>query len=428
MAETLGSVCDAQTLVAPRHTHTKTGCRICGDIELRSVLDLGMQALSSEFRRPGQPEAPRAPLELTRCPGCSFVQLAQGAESRPAPDRAGPRPSRTTRRHLTQLATQAAQRAELQPGDAVIHIGRNSETVLATLGPEMRRIGVDSAASADEACDRQVRDPFSYEAVAPSLAGAKARMITTANLLDELEDPRAFAADLRRCLADDGLCAIEAAYLPAMLHATSYDSVCHHRVGYYRIVTFEKILEDVDLELFDIEFNNSSGGSARYFVAPRGTRAKSAQLDFARARESRLLLDTDPPYSGFAHQVKRSRAAVTRFFQYTKRADRSVWGYGATPKGMVTLQHCALGTDALRAVADRDEDKIGALTPGSNLPIRSESEMRAARPDYLFVLPWQCLDEILERERPYLHAGGKIVVAHPEFRIYTATVRREEQR
>ena len=69
-------------------------------------------------------------------------------------------------------------------------------------------------------------------------------------------------------------------------------------------------------------------------------------------------------------------------------------------------------------IAERNPAKFGLLTPGTDIRICPEDEMRAAHPDYLIVLPWHFIDEFVERERDYLRAGGKLVVPMPEFRIH----------
>jgi NDP-4-keto-2,6-dideoxyhexose 3-C-methyltransferase len=54
---------------------------------------------------------------------------------------------------------------------------------------------------------------------------------------------------------------------------------------------------------------------------------------------------------------------------------------------------------------------------GTNIPIVSEEEMRAAKPDYLLVLPWHFIDEFVKRESEFIAGGGKLVVPCPAFQI-----------
>ena len=49
----------------------------------------------------------------------------------------------------------------------------------------------------------------------------------------------------------------------------------------------------------------------------------------------------------------------------------------------------------------------------TNIPIISEADMRAEKPDYLLVLIWQFRDAVIQREMDYLKAGGKMIFALP---------------
>jgi hypothetical protein len=64
-----------------------------------------------------------------------------------------------------------------------------------------------------------------------------------------------------------------------------------------------------------------------------------------------------------------------------------------------------------------NEEKFGAFTPGTNIPIISEKEAKAMKPDYFFVLPWHFKDSILRREKEYIEQGGKFIFPLPEIEI-----------
>ena len=398
---------------------TITSCRICGEEEFRPVLDLGEQCIGNAFHDATGESILCAPLRLVRCGSCSLVQLAH----RVSTDlmyasywyRSGV--NQTMRDHLAGLAAQAQGLVDLEPGDVVIDIGSNDGTSLACYPENVHRVGVDPSNIRPQACDTYIHDYFSRRAVSEALQGRKAKIITSIAMFYDLNDPCEFAEHVGASLRSDGVWVLELSYLPTMLRANSYDTVCHEHVCYYRIATFEKVLSGTGLELFDVEFNESNGGSFRLFVAPHGRREKSTRYLHARVDESRLLLDRDFPYRQFSNRVERAREHLERFLHDAGRAGKLVYGYGASTKGMVTLQHSGVTRELMPAIAERNPDKYGLYTPGTNIPICSESEMREARPDYLVVLPWHFLDEFVAREADYLAAGGKFVLPLPEFRI-----------
>jgi hypothetical protein len=56
-------------------------------------------------------------------------------------------------------------------------------------------------------------------------------------------------------------------------------------------------------------------------------------------------------------------------------------------------------------------------TIGTNIPIKSEEEVRAMNPDYMLVLPWHFIAEFVKREDEFLSKGGKFIVPCPTFEI-----------
>ena len=57
------------------------------------------------------------------------------------------------------------------------------------------------------------------------------------------------------------------------------------------------------------------------------------------------------------------------------------------------------------------------MTVGTHIPIVSEDDARKAHPEFLLVLPWHFLDEFMEREKAYLHSGGRFIVPMPYFTL-----------
>jgi hypothetical protein len=115
--------------------------------------------------------------------------------------------------------------------------------------------------------------------------------------------------------------------------------------------------------------------------------------------------------------VFRHREDLRRLLRALKDDNKRILGYGASTKGNVVLQFCNIGPDLVDAIAEVNPDKFGCFTPGSHIPIVSEAEARAMKPDYFLVLPWHFKDGILAREQEYLASGGKMIFPFPEIEI-----------
>jgi hypothetical protein len=128
-------------------------------------------------------------------------------------------------------------------------------------------------------------------------------------------------------------------------------------------------------------------------------------------------LDTPKPYRDFEERVFTHRKHLTELIEALTTDGKKIIGYGASTKGNVLLQFCGITTKYISCIADVNKDKHGSFTPGSNIPIISEEEARAMKPDYFLALPWHFKNGILEREKKFLEQGGKFIFPLPEIEI-----------
>ena len=100
-----------------------------------------------------------------------------------------------------------------------------------------------------------------------------------------------------------------------------------------------------------------------------------------------------------------------------QQSGKRIFGYGASTKGNVILQYCGLTVSDIPFIAEVNEDKFGSFTPFTHIPIISEKEARAMKPDYFLVLPWHFKKGILEKESDFLKSGGKFIFPLPKIEI-----------
>ena len=100
-----------------------------------------------------------------------------------------------------------------------------------------------------------------------------------------------------------------------------------------------------------------------------------------------------------------------------KLEGKTIHIYGASTKGNTILQFCGIDNTIIDYAADRNPDKHGARTLGTDIPIISEQESRALEPDYYLVLPWHFKEEFLKREEEMLAAGVGMIFPLPEIEV-----------
>ena len=68
-------------------------------------------------------------------------------------------------------------------------------------------------------------------------------------------------------------------------------------------------------------------------------------------------------------------------------------------------------------IAEINEDKFGALTPGSHIPVVSPEVLVGETPDYILLLAWNYRDFILEKEKVLRERGAKFIIPIPNVEI-----------
>jgi hypothetical protein len=228
-----------------------------------------------------------------------------------------------------------------------------------------------------------------------------------------------FVRDVAEVLDDQGVWVFEQSYLPFMLDTSSYDTVCHEHLEYYALKQIKRMTDQAGLKIVDLEFNDVNGGSFSIAAAKQGSRYPEASklLESTLADERARGLDDMETYSRFAARVDTHRGRLLELLRRLKRDGRKVLGYGASTKGNVLIQHCGIGPDLVSCIAEVNEDKFGAFTPGSKIPIVPEPQARAMKPDYFIVFPWHFKAGILRREQEFLRGGGRFIFPLPSLEI-----------
>lgn len=408
-------------------------CRICGGERLALVASLGEQCVSGAFLA-CKSVTPEVPLVVVRCQRCGLVQLQHSVPPELMYKKYWYRSgvNQTMREHLKGIVEEAKARVKLEARDMVLDIGCNDGTLLeaygVTPGPydTIQMMGMDPAANMIELALAKglpvVCDFFSAERYYSMMnKNQKPKIITSIAMFYDLEDPNRFVADIKEILHPEGIWVLEMSYLPTMLERNSFDTICHEHLEYYHLEPLEEMLLTNDLELVDVSLNDMNGGSFRVTVMHDDRLSEDAEgqerLQQMRADEMMLGLDSDGPYMNFRRNIEKVKCDVQLFLKSAKEAGKVVHGYGASTKGNTILQFCAVTQDLLPVIADRNESKWGHFTVGTNIPIISEAESRAAKPDYYFVLPWHFMAEFRMRETEFLARGGRFVLPLPMLAI-----------
>ena len=179
------------------------------------------------------------------------------------------------------------------------------------------------------------------------------------------------------------------------------------------------MLDKVGFKIIDVELNDTNGGSFMIIAAKNESPQKTNKEIIAETmqKEKKTGVMDSAAFSKFKSNVTRHRKELLTLLKTLKQNKKTVFGYGASTKGNVILQWCSITPNEIPFIAEVNDDKFGSFTPRTLIPIISEKQARAMKPDYFLVLPWHFRENIIEKEKEFRETGGKFIFPLPEIEI-----------
>ena len=407
---------------------TITECRSCGSTNLTNILSLGLQYPSNFIELNSiSDKREQIPLELIFCEkkDCGLLQLKHTASRESLYKEYWFRSGLNEKmvEALKDITKSVEKRISLSENDIVLDIGCNDGTLLRSYQSKVRLVGFEPASNlvdeAKEGTELIINNFFSFYEFVQHFPNERIKVITSIAMFYDLEDPNSFVSDIVNCLDQDGIWIIQMAYLIPMLELNAFDNIVHEHLEYWSLKSLKRLLEEHDLEIFDVELNDVYGGSFRIFVKTKKNDKINIQnsVDEFLKKEDEFGLEKKETYLNFANRVNSLKNKLNDFIKKEISNGKLIYAYGASTKGNTLLQFYNLNNKLISKAADRDSKKFGKMTVGSNIPVISEEQARDEKPDYFLVLPWHLVDFFKERENEFLNNGGKFIVPLPDFKI-----------
>jgi hypothetical protein len=334
--------------------------------------------------------------------------------------------------HFRAYADEIVNRFIESPQDLVLEIGSNDGCLLRAFQKlRVRALGIEPAANLatianaagiatvnDFFCERTAKETREREGAAKVIIGN--------NVLAHIGDLHDYAVGLDALLRPDGIAVFEVPYLIDLLRKDEFDTIYHEHLSYFALRPLQRLFASHGMRIFDVKRLPVHGGSIRVYVSRIGS-----GLEALPSVESLLLLeeseklDSLGTYQAFADRVDRMRVEITALLRGLKASGRRIAGYGAPAKGNTLLNHFQIGADLIDFIVDRSPYKHGMYTPGMRIRVVAVERLLDEQPDYVLLLAWNFVEEVLEQQSEYLNRGGKFIVPIPQPRIIAGNGRAE---
>ena len=403
-------------------------CRVCGARTVEEVLDLGDQPHCNSLLTPDQLDQvePRYPLRLGFCTTCTTSQIdfTVPKETMFSEYLYVSGTTSSLRAHFRRSAEHLVGALGIEPGALVVDIGSNDGTWLQQFQDVgMRGLGVEPArnlaAAANAAGIETLNRFFDRDAAEEILRdhGAPA-LVTAAGVFFHLEELHSATAGVAALCEQGASFCVQAIYLGGMVEHNAFDQIYHEHLTYWNVTSFERLIEQYGLELNSVRVVPIHGGSLEMLVSTKGRRPVEDSVEEFRRREQDEGLTGIDAYRAFGERVWRMRDALLEILEERAARGDTVHAFGAPAKGATLLNSFGITNRLVEAAVERNPLKVGKTIPMARIPILDEDSTPA--PDAYLMLPWNFLDEFVERRADYLRGGGEFIVPVPEARVLGA--------
>lgn len=405
-------------------------CRFCGSKLEHTFVDLGMSPPCETYlTAEGINKMERFyPLRAYVCDRCFLVQLGEYVS---------PEEIFTEYAYFSSYVDALVKQAEkytamiinrlkLDSRSRVVEIASNDGYLLQFFVDKgIPAIGIEPAANVAQESKKKgidTRVDFFTERLARKMVdeGQAADLIIGNNVLSQVPDLKGFIRGMKILLKDRGVITVEFPHIVRLVEDNLFDTIYHEHFSYFSFTTIETIFAGHGLRIFDVEDLPVHGGSLRIFACHAEDLTKQNDLriyERLRNEESWGVKELST-YRGFADRVRRSKREILKFLINANESGKSVVGYGAPGKATTLLNYCGIRTDLIQFTVDRNPYKHGKFTAGTHIPIFQPDRIQEARPDYLFVLPWNLKEEVAEQNSFIRNWGGRFVVPLPNFEVF----------
>lgn len=402
-------------------------CRHCGEELTKTFIDLGSSPPSNSYLTDASLKEPEKwyPLRVLVCEKCWLVQTEDfvGAGEMFSEDYAYFSSfSKSWLEHARTYVGHMADMLALDEQSQVVEVAANDGYLLQYVQEKgIPCYGIEPTHSTAQAAREkgiEIIEEFFGEAKAAELvaAGRSADLTAANNVLAHVPDINDFAKGFATLLKPDGVSTFEFPHLLNLVNLKQFDTIYHEHYSYLSLTSVQTIFAANGLSVFKVDTLPTHGGSLRVYAqrSDVGQRAIDPSVKAVLDAENQAGMAGGAFYDGFQLKANKVKDDFMAFLLDAKKAGKSVAGYGAAAKGNTLMNFAGVRGDLLSYVVDLNPAKQDKFMPGSRIPIVSEDRLKADRPDYVVIIPWNLRDEITAQLGYIREWGGQFVTAVPE--------------
>lgn len=387
-------------------------CLTCKSIDLKTVIDLGLQPLANDYHS-GE-DLPQYPLRLNVCQNCFHLQLSCSVN----PDLMFKNylyvsgTTETLRKYFYDFATETIK--YFPEAKKVLDIACNDGTQLDSykrIG--LQTFGIDPAENLYESSQQKghsiICDYFNTKTV-KKFAGEKFDILTAQNVFAHTRFADDFLFSCKEVMHDDSFLFIQTSQ-SNMVENNEFDTIYHEHISFFNTNSMKVLVERCGLFLHNV-YKTDVHGTSYVFVITKSDKGALNGVNKNLKSEAKKGLYDILTYPKYALKCYKATFSLKKNLTKLKKEGYLIVGYGAAAKGNTLLN---FGSIDLDFIIDDNPLKQNLLTPGRNIKITSSGVLSEIGKDtkIAFVpLAWNFYPEIKSRIKKIRNLKSDIFVRY----------------
>jgi methylation protein EvaC len=244
-------------------------------------------------------------------------------------------------------------------------------------------------------------------------------LIYSANTLTHISDLNNVFKSINHLLSQNGVLIIEDPSLLECIKKNAYDQFYNEHIYLFSAISVKNLLNNFNLEIFDIKNLPTHGGSLRYYIKRKANKniKINNRLNSQIKKEIKFGLNKFNTYKKFSIKVSRSRIILLKILNKINENKKKIIGYGATAKAVTVLNYCNINNNLIPYFTDTTPDKINSYIPGKKIKILKYNKSILKKYDYAFLGAWNFKKEILNKEKKHIKKGLRFITHIPQPKI-----------
>lgn len=405
----------------------RTKCQVCSEDLPAPSLDLGNHPMCDDLKKIGSSEnCEEYPIQISLCLKCLTAHNLYNIQKEvlfPRDYHFRPRFTADVLNGMEDLVNECELDLGNLKNKVVCDVGCNDGSLLNFFKTKgCRTVGIEPTDAALDAKNSHdvIQDYFNETSVNLFLEKhGKPDIITFTNVFAHTEDLNETLKCLKKMMKSTSYLIIENHYLGTIVKTNQFDTFYHEHPRTYSKKSFEKIAQNLNLDICKIKFTKRYGGNIRVSLAKK----LELKLNINNEDTQKYINSINEDF--IEEYFVKIQSFVNRWKNNTKKDIKKLVGkgfkiYGKSFPGRAAILIKLLDIDEniMPAVFEKDKsEKINHYVPSTKIKIISDTHWIENKtiPELMIIWGWHIPNEI----KKYLRANGykgKIYIPLPEFK------------